>query len=119
MGITEAKIDAALSDSPEVRAAVIAKTKEVQQYWRSIAPVSHAQPHPVTKGSGEVIDSPEAYRRSIKYRFKDGADGLEGVVYSDAPHARWLEWGSVHNPVYGFAQRVVDHFGGHDGTVSA
>lgn len=119
VGLTEAKIDAALRDSPAVRAAVIAKTQEVAAYWKAISPVSNAKPHPLYKDSGVIVDSPEEYRRAVKYKFKDGAEGLIGLVFNDSPVVRFVEYGTKYAKPQGIAQRVLDAFGGSHGAITA
>ncbi|ORB70856.1 hypothetical protein [Mycobacterium scrofulaceum] len=119
VGLTEAKIDAALKDNPAVRVAVIAKTQEVAAYWKAISPVSNAKPHPLYKDSGVIVDSPEEYRRAVKFKFKDGDGGLTGIVFNDSPVVRFVEYGTKFAKPQGIAQRVLDAFGGHNGAVEA
>lgn len=113
VGLTKVDIDRALAESVAVRAGVIAKTKEVQTYWKEQskgtgAPISDRGPHPIMKGSSTIIDD-EDYYNSIKIKY--GRDPvLYGIVYTDAPHAHWLEYGSIHNPEHGYAQDTADHF---------
>jgi hypothetical protein len=100
VGIAQKKIGEALANSPEVQAAVIAKTNQARDYWREIAPVR----------TGE-------YRDSITASFEKGENGeLIGKVESRLnPKARLLEYGSIHNPEYACAQKTADAMGGHFG----
>jgi hypothetical protein len=113
VGLTEGQIVKALAESVEVSHGIIEKTKEVQEYWINEskgtgAPVSDRGPHPIMAGSSEMI-SPGDYVKSIKIKYEK-TPILVGIVYTDAPHAHWLEYGSIHNPVYGYAQDTADHF---------
>jgi hypothetical protein len=113
VGITRKQLIKALADSVVVKEAVIRKTKEVQQYWISITPITDRKAHPIQKGS-DVIIHPGDAKASIKIRYRR-EPLLVGVVYVDekiAPHYRWLEYGSIHNPVFGYRQKVEDHFQG-------
>lgn len=113
VGLTPAKIDAAIADSIVIREGVIAKAKEVQEYWKSIAPVSDRGPHPLGRGKEGYYDEPGDYQKSITIEYKVHASGyFTAKVITRDPKAHWLEYGSIHNPEYGFAQRVVNHFGG-------
>jgi hypothetical protein len=82
-GVTAKQLDKALAEDVGVREAVIKKTREVREYWRSIAPSSNAKPHELYKGSGEMVDSPGEYKRSIKQKFtKDKEGKLEGLGWN-------------------------------------
>lgn len=106
-GITAADIDKAVAESDEVREGIIVKAREVQEYWKSIAPVNKTgKAHDL--GDGQV-DEPGDYRDSIKVRYRTD-DGFYAEVYTNDPKARWLEYGTAHNPEHGYAQRVKDHF---------
>lgn len=108
VGITKADIDRAVGANAEIRAAVMAKAKEVQAYWQSIAPVSEKE-H-VYNGH---LDEPGDYRDSIRVRFNQKGNGFfTATVFTTDWKAHWLEYGSIHNPEFGFAQRTVDNFGG-------
>jgi hypothetical protein len=106
-GITFADIDKATAESFEIRQGVIDKAKEVQEYWKSIAPVNKVdKPHDLGDGR---IDDPGDYRDSIVIKYGKSR-GFSAEVRSDDPKAHWLEYGTTHNPEHGYAQRVRDHF---------
>jgi hypothetical protein len=107
VGITRAQLVEALSDDV-VKAAVIEKTKQVQAYWKSIAPVSDKKEH---DWYGEPI-GPGTYRDSVSVRFKEEDGKPVGIVYTRAPHAVAIEYGNAHVRAQGIAQKVVDHFEG-------
>src|SRR4051794_22931976 len=104
VGITKAELAAATKEAS--RAAVVAKTREVAEYWRSIAPVSDKPEHDVY---GEKV-GPGTYQDAVKIRFEQKNGQLVGVVENRAPHARFVEYGTVKMRAQGIAQRVVDHF---------
>jgi hypothetical protein len=111
VGITRAVIDRALGRSARVRAGVAAKTKEVQEYWESIAPVLGDKPPHRSGDSDGIGEQAGAYKGSIKTKLRLHASGyLVGRVYNTDPKAHWLEYGSAHNPEHGYLQRVKDHF---------
>ncbi len=122
VGLTQAKIDKAVGESIVVSEAVIRKAKEVQEYWKSIAPVSDRGPHPLGKtnsGNG-YIDEPGDYRDSIMVTYQRKPGGyFSAKVGTKDPKAHWLEYGSVHNlpPNIGYAQKTVDHFNGVAGGI--
>lgn len=111
VGITRAIIDRALGRSVRVRAGVIAKTKEVQEYWESIAPELGDKP---THGHDDIDGFSEdkgTYKKSIKTKLRLHFSGyLTGRVYNTDPKAHLLEYGSIHNPEYGYLQKVKSHF---------
>lgn len=100
--------------SVAVKAAVIDTAKKVQKRWKEIAPVSDRPAHPLQVG-GSYIEEPGDYQKSIRVKYDThGPDVFGAQVYSKDPKAHWLEYGSVHNPEYGYAARVVEEFGGSD-----
>lgn len=107
-GITRAMIDRALGQSAMVRAATIKKSKEVAEYWEGIAPVfGDKPPHRSEPAFGNIGD----YKNSIHIKLRTHRSGyLTGQVSNTDPKAHWLEYGSAHNPEYGYMQRVKDHF---------
>lgn len=105
-----------MREAVEVKAAVIARAKEVEEYWKGIAPVSDRGPHPLRKG-GLYIENPGDYRKSIRTKYVTGATGFSAKVGTKSPIAHWLEYGSVHNPEHGYAAKTVEQFGGEDYTV--
>lgn len=111
LGVTPAKMDAAISESAEIRGAVMEKAQAVQEYWKQIAPVNKTgRPHTLKSG---YVDEVGAYRDSIHIQYRRKASGFFSAKVGTVDYkAHWLEYGSVHNPEFGFAQRVVDHFGG-------
>ena len=117
VGISQADLDKAVAESAEAKQAVVEKANEVKDYWQSIAPVNKTgKPHTY---NGHV-DEPGDYRDSIRIKYeKDKAGKLTAKVYTNDYKAHWLEYGSVNNPEYGFAQRTVDHFGGSGREVEA
>lgn len=118
VGVTAKDIDLVLAEDVAVREATIQKTYEVQEFWKSIAPVG---PYAHTLKSGH-LDEPGDYRDGIKvYFIHNPAGHLIGIVKSFDYKSYWLEYGSVHNPEYGYAQKTVDHFGGEaidNGTIN-
>jgi hypothetical protein len=111
VGLTQAKVDAALGESVMVREGLIKKTEEVQAYWKSIAPVSTRPGHDLHKGG--YRDEPGDYRDSIQVKYVRHSSGyMVGRVFTNDPKAHWLEYGSIHNfaPRIGYAQATVDHF---------
>lgn len=111
VGISSADIDAAIAASAEVKHAVMETAEEVKAYWQSIAPVNKTgRPHKLKSG---YVDEPGDYRDSIGIRYGSKASGhFTAKVGTQDYKAHWLEYGSVHNPEFGFAQKTVDHFGG-------
>lgn len=96
VGITRGDIDKAVSEVFVVRQAIIDKAEEVETYWKSIAPVR----------SGD-------YRDSIHIEYDEKKTGfLKARVVTKDWKAHWLEYGSIHNPEYGFAAKTVEEFGG-------
>jgi hypothetical protein len=59
--------------------------------------------------AGEA-DEPGDYRDSIEIRYARG--GVSARVGTVNYKAFWLEYGSIHNPEHGYAQRTLDEFGG-------
>ena len=86
VGITRGQLNKALVESTEAREKVIAKTKQVQAYWKSIAPVTDRKSHPVQKGSSEIIH-PEDYRNAIKVKYEKGKDGRRIAAPVERPTA--------------------------------
>lgn len=99
---------------PIVKAACEAYAKEIQSYWKSIAPVSSRPAHPYSKYSRdeEKWDHPGDYRDSIQVRSWANAKGFGARVFTNDVKAAWLEYGSVHNPEYGYADKTAERFGG-------
>jgi hypothetical protein len=113
VGITRAQLIKALAESVVVKEAVIRKSKEVQQYWVEILPITDRRAHPIQKGS-DIIIHPGDAKASIKIKYAR-EPLLVGIVYCDervAPHMKWIEYGSIHNPVGGYKQKVIDRFQG-------
>lgn len=104
-GVSVADIDKAVAESVEVRAAIMEKARDVQEYWKSIAPVAE-KAH--TLKSGYVVERGE-YRDSIRVRYLTSR-GFAAEVISNSFLAHWLEYGSSHNPEHGYAAKVRDHF---------
>lgn len=111
VGVGQAEIDSAILESAEVHEAVIAKAKAVQEYWQSIAPENKTgRPHTLKSG---YVDEPGDYRKSIQIVYEHKDSGYFSAIVRTLDYkAHWLEYGSIHNPEFGFAQRVVDYFGG-------
>jgi hypothetical protein len=112
------KLQKTIMASTVVRQAVIDRAREVQAYWKANeAPVSTRDAHPLQKG-GVEWDHPGDYQKSIKIRFNTNRVPFSAVVFTRDPKAHWLEYGSIHNPEFGFAGRVVEHFKGSGGGVT-
>jgi hypothetical protein len=114
VGITRRQLLKALEESVVVREAVIRKAKEVQRYWVELLPITDRKAHPIQKGS-DVIIHPGDAKASIKIKFTQERGFLVCIVYCDeriAPHMKWIEYGSLHNPVGGYKQKVIDRFEG-------
>jgi hypothetical protein len=110
VGLSAEKLELAVAESPEVRSAVIAKARQVQDYWKSLAPVGHGRPHDIY--SAEEHNEPGTYRDSIHTEYlttKSGAPKARVGAYGHL--ARWLEFGSIHNVEHGYGQRVANAFG--------
>ena len=114
VGVTEAEVEAALI-AGGLEAEMLALADEVEDYWKSIAPEfgdkdPRGRAVPGIGPGGTYMDT-KKYKDSVEVRVEsDGVFPHIRVGSSDMPLAEWLEYGSVHNPEYGYAQRVVDHF---------
>jgi hypothetical protein len=116
VGLTKAKVYAALGESVMVREGLINKANEVRAYWQEISPVSTRPGHDLHKDG--YFDNPGDYRDSIKIKYDRHHNGfMTATVFTKDPKAHWLEYGSIHNlaPAIGYAQKVVDRFGGEVG----
>lgn len=111
VGITQGTIDTAIAESVEIKHAVMARAEEVKEYWQSITPVNKTgRPHTLKSG---YVDEPGDYKNSIGVRYNQKSTGhFTATVGTQDFKAHWLEYGSIHNPEYGFAQKTVEHFGG-------
>lgn len=105
-----------LAGSTLVYAAKLALAAEVADYWKSIAPhwgdrdpKGAKPPTGLSHGSG-VPNQPDDYEKSIKV-FRKG-DGVVEVGTELMPLAKFLEYGTEHNPEYACAARTLAHFGG-------
>jgi hypothetical protein len=59
------------------------------------------------------VDEPGDYRDSIEITYHEKSSGhFTAKVGTQDYKAHWLEYGSIHNPEYGFAQKTVEAFGG-------
>jgi hypothetical protein len=99
-------------------AALEAKARAVRDYWKSIAPLRGDKD---TKGrdSGLTVsfsrsgspskNNPFDYRESIEMKSEGGYFTVGSTLY---PLAEFLEYGSVHNPEYGYGARTLAYFGG-------
>lgn len=125
-GIELEDVALALAESTMAREEIDAMQDEVVEYWKweveNIgapgqlggvgAPVNHFNDgHWISPGHW---DEPEDYRNSIQKEPVNfyGDQAPHGTVGSNDPKAGWLEYGSQHNPEYGYGARVMDHFGG-------
>lgn len=118
VGLTQAKLDAAVAESVVVKAGIIAKTKEVQKWWADQeAPVSDRGEHVLHLTQNyDAIDHPGDYKSSIMVRYELSRGGfMVGVVFTVDPKAWLLEYGGRHNPEHGFKQKTVDHFNTSEG----
>jgi hypothetical protein len=109
-GLYAADMEGWIAGSAVVYAAKLAKAKEVEAYWKSIAPVrgdkpTHESKEPTAYGTNVAED----YRNSVKLTEQDGTVAVGTDLM---PLAGWLEYGSIHNPEHGYGARVLAHFGG-------
>ena len=115
VGITKADLRKALRESPYVRAATIEKAEEVKKFWVNNIKDMTRPAHPIQKGSDHIIEQGD-YKKSIQIKWKYEDSLLVGIVYSNrriAPHAYWVEYGSIHNPQpLGTVQKIMERFGG-------
>jgi hypothetical protein len=110
VGVGASELDAIIAESAEVKAAVHEMAERVCEYWKSIAPVG---PHAHALKSG-YVDEPGDYRDSINIVYATTKTGFfTAIVGTNDYKAHWLEYGSIHNPVFGYAQKTVDAFGGN------
>jgi hypothetical protein len=112
VGLPAEKLESEIASNPEVRSAVIAKAKEVERAWKSLAPVDESGrgPHDIYG----IEQRPGEYRDSIRTSYhtdKEAGAFTAKVGTNDKPLCRWLEYGSVHNPEFGYGQRVANQFG--------
>lgn len=113
-GVSALDLEGFIVGSAVVQEAKHLKADEVADYWASIAPVRGDKD---PKGSHE----PTAYGTNYAEDYQNSIgvhEDPDGVVYvgSDlVPLADWLEYGSEHNPEYGYGARVLEHFGGSPG----
>lgn len=106
VGIYAKDIEGWIAGSAAVYAAKLAKASEVADYWKSIAPVfGDKEPKRDSPAYGTAEGT---YRDSVKVTRHDGTV----AVGADSYNAAWLEYGSEHNPEYGYGARVLEHFGG-------
>jgi hypothetical protein len=117
VGLTQAKLDAAIAESTVVKAGVIAKTREAQAYWQSLAPVSDRGEHVLHKAGNEgAIDHPGDYKAAVMVRYERSRSGfMVGVVFDADPKTWWIEYGSAHNNEGAYRQKVIDHFSSESG----
>jgi hypothetical protein len=106
VGVYAKDIEGWIAGSEAVRWAKEAKAAEVRDYWKSIAPVWGDKP---PKKENPDPFPEEAYRDSIEVK-RDGGNVAVGTDLKGL--AVWLEYGSEHNPEYGYGARVLEHFGG-------
>ncbi|MDF3280921.1 hypothetical protein [Gordonia sp. N1V] len=83
-----------MTTSPVIRAALLAKAVEAQNYWRSLPP---AQP---TGADGHGRQPDGSYRASIQVRVMSTPTRMKVRVYSIDPKAHWIEYGAKHMPKY-------------------
>jgi hypothetical protein len=108
VGLDKATLDKGLAESVEVREGVIAKAKEVERYWKSIAPVGDGREHLIY---GE-LNKPGDYRDSIRTTYKETPEGLTAKVGSKSTIAIMVEYGNKNIEQYACRQRTLDAFGG-------
>lgn len=110
VGLFAADMEGWIAGSAIVFEAKMAKAKEVQAYWQSIAPVrGDKDPRGSKQPTARGTDTEGDYRKSIKVTERDGTVAVGTDFF---PLASWLEYGSVHNPEHGYGARVLAHFGG-------
>jgi hypothetical protein len=71
---------------PSLRAIGEYVVKDIKTNWSASSPSSPGSPPARVTGR---------LHRSIKYRIWKNQRGAGVVIYSDAPHALWLEYGTV------------------------
>ena len=134
-GVDAEDVELALAGSEELYLSVEEMGKEIIEYWRwevenigapgqlggTGAPV--AQDFERWGGVGHWVgpqdsarywDEPGDYRDSIGWQTKNafGEKVPGGWIGSDDYKAGWLEYGSAHNPEYGYGAKVMEHFEG-------
>lgn len=110
VGIFAKDIEGWIAGSTVAHWAKLAKAKEIQEYWQSIAPVRGDKPdHNSKLPTAYGTNNAEDYKNSIKVTEKDGTVAVGTDLM---PLGGWLEWGSIHNPEHGYGARVLAHFGG-------
>ncbi|AGM12757.1 minor tail protein [Mycobacterium phage Dumbo] len=119
--ISKAEINAAIASSPAVHAGLIAKAKEVQEYWveywNSI-PHPHSRTHTLKSG---YVENPGDYAKSIRVSFVKSKSGLpKARVMATDYKSWWIEYGAKHMPEFAPRAHTLAHFeGGGATTVSA
>lgn len=100
----------------EVKHKVIETAKEVQEQWRDMIPESNAPAHVLRKGSIYVYEPGDA-KRSIRVKYTENDGEFSAKVGSKNPVLRWLEYGTKNFAERGYAARIVEEHGGHDGEI--
>jgi hypothetical protein len=109
-GVFTKDLEGWMAGSEVVHWAKLAKAKEVQEYWQSIAPVRGDKPaHESKEPTAYGTNFEEDYKNSIKVTEHDGTVAVGTDLM---PLGKWLEYGSIHNPEHGYGARVLEHFGG-------
>ena len=111
VGITQAKIDAAIGSSPTIRAAVIQMTEKVRDTWQEIWDEGDDQ----HKYPGHPYETP-IYRNSLTTELEEKPSGyINGVVRTMDRKAFWLEYGTVRMAEFAPAAKTIARLGGRRG----
>lgn len=125
IGVSEAAVELALMEAG-LEAEMMTLAHEVEDYWRDQVPdLSRGSAPTETEGApvfgrrppkrdGPVLDNEGDYRDSIRIDIDPGRGLIPDIeVGTDLmPLALLLEYGSIHNPEYGYLARTIEHFSG-------
>lgn len=102
VGITQAKIDAAMGANPLIRAAVIKTAQEAAAMWQQVW--DEMSPHPYQTGQ---------YRDSFTISYDTKPSGyFSATVRTTRYDAHWLEYGTVKMHEFAPAQKTIDRMNG-------
>lgn len=102
VGITKAKLDAAIGASPLIRAEVIRVAEKTRQTWQEIW--DELAPHPYQTG---------AYRSSFTISYESHPSGyFSATVRTTRPNAHWLEYGTVKMAERAPARKTIERMNG-------
>lgn len=103
IGITQAKLDLAIGESPLIRAEVIRVAEKTAQTWQEIWDGDLA-PHPYETG---------AYRSSFVIEYETKPSGyFSAKVKTTRPNAHWLEYGTSKMAERAPARKTIERMNG-------